>query len=251
MLFILTGDIQIGKTRWLTALTEELATCGVSCFGVLSPGIWREQVDEGVDEGGRVGADEGVVTYEKLGIEVVLLPQGTRLPFALRRDLVFEQSLESSAPQSEVARPETLGARCLKTPEAARLETQEADRPKTKEADRAALGWAIRDEAIAAVNAHFDHLSADHLSADHLPKETPGLLVIDELGRLELMHEGGFTSAVRLLESGPQPQWPHALIIARDRLVDLAYTRFSTAWNEVSVIGPTDDARTQLLRATD
>lgn len=38
MLFLLTGEVQIGKTRWLESLVTELADCGVSCVGVLAPG---------------------------------------------------------------------------------------------------------------------------------------------------------------------------------------------------------------------
>ena len=38
MLFILTGDVQSGKTRWLERLVAELAADGVESRGVLAPG---------------------------------------------------------------------------------------------------------------------------------------------------------------------------------------------------------------------
>ena len=41
MLFLLTGDVQIGKTRWLERLAAELAGDGVPVAGVLAPGVWR------------------------------------------------------------------------------------------------------------------------------------------------------------------------------------------------------------------
>ena len=31
MLFLLTGEVQIGKTRWLEKLVADLAECGVLC----------------------------------------------------------------------------------------------------------------------------------------------------------------------------------------------------------------------------
>lgn len=72
MLFILTGDIQIGKTRWLQDLIARLTCDGVLCSGVIAPGDW---VPDG--EGG----------FEKLGINNTLLPQGETIPFARREDL--------------------------------------------------------------------------------------------------------------------------------------------------------------------
>ncbi len=74
MLYILTGDIQIGKTRWLQALTEELDARGVPVEGVLAPGVWR--------------SNEACVNgLEKLGIDNLMLPGGARVSFARRRDL--------------------------------------------------------------------------------------------------------------------------------------------------------------------
>jgi hypothetical protein len=77
MLFLLTGEVQIGKTRWLEKLVADLAERGVLCAGVLAPGQWVASAGERADGNG----------YEKLGIDNVLLPGGERVPFARRDDL--------------------------------------------------------------------------------------------------------------------------------------------------------------------
>lgn len=103
---------------------------------------------------------------------------------------------------------------------------------------RAQLGWAIDDRAISRVNDHLAGLLQD-------PPAQPGLLVIDELGRLELMRGEGLTSAMTLLEAGPSPVAHHALVVVRAGLLDtalqLAADRFS-AWGEIRAIGPTEEA---------
>ena len=96
MLFLLTGEVQIGKTRWLESLVTELADCGVSCVGVLAPGQWVPSEGEHADANG----------FEKLGIDNVLLPSGERIPFARRGDLAradgtFDE--ESQAAKAELA----------------------------------------------------------------------------------------------------------------------------------------------------
>ncbi len=39
VLCILTGDVQIGKTRWLQALVSDLEARGAVCDGVIAPGV--------------------------------------------------------------------------------------------------------------------------------------------------------------------------------------------------------------------
>jgi hypothetical protein len=236
MLFVLTGDIQIGKTRWLERLVDDLESSGLRCRGIISPGIWRTVRAEG---------GEGF-TYEKLGIETLLLPERTRSVFALRRDIATREGAVDGRWQSS----------------------------------RAALGWAIPDEALALVNEHFDRLETQvdgdafglHTAqvllgavlgavpgalpgVEALPgavpgallgvEALPGLLVIDELGRLELEEDepGGFSSAVRLLGRGPTRLYQHALIVVRDRLAHLARARFAHAWEETRLIAPDEQAR--------
>ena len=87
MLFLLTGDVQIGKTRWLERLAAELAGDGVPVAGVLAPGVWRVREPHEVP-GERGLAGEG--RFEKLGIDNVLLPGGERVPFARERRLCRE-----------------------------------------------------------------------------------------------------------------------------------------------------------------
>ena len=244
MLFLLTGDVQIGKTRWLERLAAELSGDGVQVAGVLAPGVWRVREPHEVP-GERGLAGEG--RFEKLGIDNVLLPGGERVPFARRRDLALAEGSFDPTSQSASAQ----------------------------------LAWEIADEAIARVNAHFDRIAAELAAvpagAPALPGEagsrgyaplpvdpaagmfhvkhsfaqtyvsretsgaeageTPadpstggsrivvpadepdaegsvtvgaegGLLVVDELGRLELMRDGGLVSAVALLERGPSARFP-------------------------------------------
>ena len=101
MLFILTGDVQSGKTRWLERLVAELAADGVESRGVLAPGVWRPRADG--DDGGLRPPGSGEGAYEKLGIDNVLLPQGERLRFARRRDLAERDGQLNPASQSAAA----------------------------------------------------------------------------------------------------------------------------------------------------
>ena len=108
---------------------------------------------------------------------------------------------------------------------------------------RAGLQWAIDDRAIDLVNAHFDKLSA-------LQPRKKRLLVVDELGRLELLRCEGLTSAVALLDRGATPLFPHALAIVRADLLATAQTRFANApWNGMCAIGADDASADMLLRS--
>lgn len=198
MLFILTGDIQIGKTRWLERTCRNLAEGSIPCAGVIAPGVW-------------VPSDHGDANgFEKLGIDNLLLPQGERIAFARRRDLA--QAEGTFDPNSQSAKMK--------------------------------LGWEISDDAISQVNAHFDRI-AERASGN----ATPGLLVVDELGQLELLRNGGLTSALAALDRGPTPAFPHALIVVRDTLIAYARERFESAWGAPQPIGPTDDAADAIARA--
>ena len=127
MLFILTGDVQSGKTRWLERLVAELAADGVESRGVLAPGVWRPRADG--DDGGLRPPGSGEGAYEKLGIDNVLLPQGERLRFARRRDLAERDGQLNPASQSAAAQ----------------------------------LAWEIPGESLARVNAHFEMLAKSTL----------------------------------------------------------------------------------------
>lgn len=277
MLFLLTGDVQIGKTRWLEDLCASLQAAGTCVAGVVAPGQWVPR-PEG-QPGGKHGFD-GTGRFEKLGIDNVLLPQGERIEFARRRDLAA-------------------GGKAF------------AERAQAKAAKQ---GWAISDTAIAQVNAHFaalakqagiapadsganapataqvavDAPAATPLDNDVCPpvaaetaaKTSPlaqtstgestaakaegnvlaaapaanetrlaphAMLVVDELGRLELLRSCGLTNALAILDAGPTPQFPHAIAVVRETLLDEARRRFEPRWGKATVIGPDDAARNLVL----
>ena len=199
MLFLLTGEVQIGKTRWLESLVTELADCGVSCVGVLAPGQWVPSEGEHADANG----------FEKLGIDNVLLPSGERIPFARRGDLARADGTFDEESQ----------------------------------AAKAELAWYIDDAAIDRVNAHFNEI------AMHASAAAPGLLIVDELGRLEIWRGGGLTSAMALLAQGPTAAFPHALAVVRDYLLDDAEALFAEVWPDRCRIKPNDAAREAILAA--
>ena len=199
MLFLLTGEVQIGKTRWLESLVTELADRGVPCAGVLAPGQWVPSEGEHADANG----------FEKLGIDNVRLPSGARIPFARRGDLARADGTFDEESQ----------------------------------AAKAELAWHIDDAAIDRVNAHFNEI------ATHASVAAPGLLIVDELGRLEIWRGGGLTSAMALLAQGPTTTFPHALAVVRDYLLDDAEALLAEAWPDRCRIKPNDAAREAILAA--
>ncbi len=199
MLFLLTGEVQTGKTRWLESLAADLAGRGVPVAGVLAPGQWVPSAGERADGNG----------YEKLGIDNVLLPGGERIPFARRGDLARADGTFD----------------------------------ETSQAARAELAWHIADDAIAQVNAHFDGL------AQQAATPIPGLLVVDELGRLEVWRGEGLTSAVRLLRRGSTAAFPHALVVVRDYLADDVEALLAPAWPNCTRIAPDATGRAAVLSA--
>lgn len=275
MLFLLTGDVQIGKTRWLEDLCASLQAAGTCVAGVVAPGQWAPR-PEG-QPGGKHGFD-GAGRFEKLGIDNVLLPQSKRIEFARRRDLAAGGKAFEEGAQAKAAK----------------------------------LGWAISDTAIAQVNAHFAALAkqagiapADSdanapataqaevdasavasaaVAAETAAETSPlaqtstgeptvaataakaegnvlaaapaaneaklaphAMLVMDELGRLELLRGCGLTNALAILDAGPTPQFPHAIAVVRETLLDEARRRFEPRWGKATVIGPDDAARNLVL----
>lgn len=206
MLFLLTGEVQIGKTRWLERLVADLTARGALVAGVLAPGQWVPSSGPRADQRG----------FEKQGIDNVLLPAGKRFPFARRRDLARVEGIYDAASQ----------------------------------AGRAELGWHIDDNAIARVNAHFDELEgkATEASAAGMGSRH-GLLVVDELGRLEIWRGEGLSSAVRLVQGGPSPGFPCALVVVRDYLADKAEKLLAPEWDAVMRIGPNEEGRRAVIDA--
>ena len=191
MLFILTGNVQIGKSRWLERLADDLTRLDVTCYGVIAPGIWVESNTDAANDQG----------YEKLGINNLLLPDNVTVPFAQRADI----------------------ARWAKGTYA-----------DLSQAGRVGLGWHIDDAAIARVN---EHLSSIEKRAEDDRRHK--LLVIDELGRLELDHESGLVEAMRLLRNGPCAGMKDALVVVRETFAERAESLFAETWNGVLRIAPT------------
>ena len=205
MLFVLTGNVQTGKTRWLEELVRDLENADVTTIGVLAPGVWADRRDNpeafpSCDANG----------FEKLGIDNVLLPDGERISFARRADLAMRD--EQLDPSSQSA--------------------------------RAKLMWAIDDDAIARVNDHFASLQKQASSSS---QTVPGMLIIDELGRLELERGEGLTEALGFLEAGPSPLARHALIVVREQLLPHVDKRFQL-WGDTTLVRPCEESRALILR---
>ena len=208
MLFLLTGDVQIGKTRWLEDLCASLQAAGTCVAGVVAPGQWVPR-PEGQPNGNH-GFD-GAGRFEKLGIDNVLLPQGERIEFARRRDLAAGGKAFAEGAQAKAAK----------------------------------LGWAISDTAIAQVNSHFAALAKQAANETRLAPHA--VLVVDELGRLELLRGCGLTNALAILDAGPTPQFPHAIAVVHETLLDEARRRFKLLWGEPIAISPGNASRELVL----
>lgn len=218
-----------------------MAEHGVPCCGVLAPGVWRA-----ADESTEAALGGGVPEREKIGIDNVLLPEGDRVPFALRRDMLAHSGSSGAASADAIGEGEAAGMYVAAAPSGRGSAVGADGLPgATSQSDRASLGWAIFDDALARVNAHFESLAADCRMHRGAGSESTGcLLVIDELGRLELQGEGGggLVSALRLLDEGPSPRYPHALVVVRDWLVGEAVERFEPAWGAARIISPDEQA---------
>lgn len=209
VLFVLTGQIQTGKTRWLQNMIKVLEDAGVECYGVLAPGVWRERSDEQIAALVELGEDEPA-RYEKLGFNNVLLPHGETIPMARRRDIAQAEGSYVSSSQSSQAN----------------------------------LSWDMSEEGITRVNEHLRSLR--ELDAEMADRR---LLVIDEVGRLELLRNGGLTAALDLLDAGPTPAFAHVLIVVREALIDRALERFGYLWDGVCLVQANDDSLDQLACA--
>ncbi len=236
MLFILTGNIQTGKTRFLERLVTDTTNAGGICEGVIAPGIWVEQNNNESDK----------PSFEKLGIDNVLLPESKRIRFATRRDLLCEDKSTSESSESKTAN----------------------------------LKWAIEDAAIDAVNNHFKRIinswntaatqptnsnTADSqncnqkaatkssecstdCSTDCSTNNPPHLLVVDELGYLELELNEGLTDALRAVDIALCND-RHTLIVVREKLLPLAEQRFAKKVDTIKCILPDEEGRYAVLNA--
>lgn len=155
--------------------------------------------------------------------------------------------VESDGPAADAHGYEKLGIRNVLLPGdrevafAMRADLADEAEPCTQ-SDRAQLGWRISDAALAQVNAHFAALPA--LAARD---GRPGLLVVDELGRLELLRGEGLGQAMALLEAGSTRAFPHALVVVRDYLADTAEERIGPLWGGAVRIAPDEAGRRQVM----
>ena len=209
MLFILTGNIQTGKTRWLERAINALEQRGIEVCGVIAPGRW-------IECGGRGARDTGAGAggaYEKTGIDNMLLPGRERIVFATRNDAALRAEGYEHAGEWI---------------------------PQSAEKWKKGL-WQFRDEAVERVNEHFDMLAQ---RAD----DASGLLVVDEFGQMELFMGNGLSSAVALIDRGATATFAHAIIVVREQLLDAALARFSQApWNGLEIIYPDESAERELF----
>ena len=98
------------------------------------------------------------------------------------------------------------------------------------------------------MNAHFGRIAEGMRGGAEEGEAPPRLLVVDELGRLELERGCGLVAATELLARGATARFPHALAVVRDWLLPRAVERFGAAWGGARAISPDDEAR-GLLRA--
>lgn len=133
-------------------------------------------------------------------------------------------------------------------------------------AEAGGMAWDFDAAALARVNAHLAGLrgggphesgrrgpagdtlreGSPHKDASPTHVARPGLLVVDELGPLELRRGAGLTEALALLAEGPTPAWPHALVVVRAGLAEETAALLGPTWGEVRELRP-DDAGTELL----
>ena len=158
-LFVMTGEIQSGKTTWIKRMLAQAQARGLSFSGVYTPAVF---------EGGT-----------KTAIDAVLLPQQERLRLAHFRDGACPDGVHR-------------------------------------------LAWEFDEAAMARCNGHLGSLGHSRL------------LLIDELGPLELVRNEGYTQALELLDSR---QVECALVVIRPSLLEVAQNR----WGSFEQITPETD----------
>lgn len=213
MLYLLTGEIQTGKTRWLEARLAEAEAAGVEVHGVLSPGVW-------------VPAEDG--SFEKQGIDLVFYPSHEHVRFAdrLNPDDVTDADDDGyDEPEEAQEGIEELTGEPLEG---------EAPAPCPMHADGRILGWKFYSYWFGRVNDLFAELR----KAESADSGSRRLVVIDEIGRLELAGRG-FSEAVSFLLDGENPAWPDVVAVVRSELLDRARTLLDPVWgSSLKVIRP-------------
>lgn len=285
MLFMLTGDVQTGKTRWLLRLLDGLRALGVGADGVIAPGVWRE---------------DGCGGFEKLAIENRLLPDGPTIEFARRADLVegagkscgwvFSQEAvalvnehfaklgcevahvdDLPVPLVPSAPPCSSAPSCSCAPHDPFAPIPSERTNVSRETFGGAAGSANVPQGVGRREGAEDPLEMDASSdsgafcGTWCQRKRAGerfgsaasadvrcvarLLVVDELGWMELERSEGLSCALHLLEGGSTPRWPHALVVVRVRLLEAARARLEPAWGAVQVIHPDAEGAVAVARA--
>lgn len=90
------------------------------------------------------------------------------------------------------------------------------------------IPWDFVEAAVEAVNKHFEAYDG---AAD--------VLVIDELGPLEINNSGGFMAPLDLLKQGPTACSPTTIAVVRHRLVEPLKALLADAWTEEEMIAVT------------
>ena len=207
-LYILTGQIQTGKTTWLKAMLQKAKECNIKMHGVLTPAIFEDGI--------------------KTGIEACLLPSEKR--FLLAKKIYAECSAsageedgesnhEASASAGEKGREsgsrvdtgagEKYGTTNSKT--SARLSADAGEKCNTIMDGKKKLGYNFDNEAIKHINAHLHNC------------EGVKNLVIDEIGPLEMLQGKGYVQAMELLD---KKAVQNAICVVRPSLLDEAKKRW-------------------------
>ena len=219
MLFILTGDIQIGKTRWLQALVQSLGQAGVLCSGVLAPGEWVPKAEGG---------------FEKRGIDNTLLPQGETVPFGRRRDLAqAEGAYDEKSASARAKLAWEISDAAIDRVNAHFAQLAAGEGPKGAFGEFAGPELLIVDE--------FGQLEL--LREEGLTEALA--LVKAGTPKSKEAQTGSEPAAQGTLAGTPK----HCLIVVRDWLIPEAEKKFACAWGETRIIGPTDEAETPIRHA--
>lgn len=154
-LILITGNSGAGKTAWCRALIERALAVGITPSGLLSPAVFE--------------------SGEKIAIDLIDLPQNTRMRLAIR-------------PDHQPAGFHFKGS----------------------------LNWMFNDQALAWGNEILQRL------------DKTDLLILDELGPLELLENDGLTKALKLVDDR---QYCLACVVVRPSLLATALERWP--WGEV------------------
>lgn len=110
------------------------------------------------------------------------------------------------------------------------------------------LRWTFNGKTIAEVN-HYCLELKEELHRQSVQSDIfPGLLILDEIGPLELKYKRGFIEALSLLEAGPNRRIPHALCVIRESLRSTFTQNLITSWPETEALDISHDSIKKLVQ---